>query len=237
MINRILLLSSSIFLIAVSAIATETKEPDYNPDLLIFAGELRAYVEKATELSQITSEKSEEKEKLVGDLKATGMRMARVYFSETTETIQNELNKHLSLTLKANLALKNYFVFMGNAFSELAEAFVKKHEEHQKKVRLLSTAGGAFLGVLVGGGYLYFKVRHAASSAAALSGKDYLIAGGALAAGTAIGFGFGTVYATKLPMDNSVKNAKDFDSKYPHGEDFINQLERSSDLKLLMSEL
>lgn len=236
------ILWASLVILSASLMNTQTRAEDtktkqYQPELLIFAGDLRVYVEKAKALAQQESENAspEGREALVAELQATGKRLAKVYFDEAADVIKNELDAHLSLALKENRELKNYFIFMGNAFAEIASALLHKYQAHQSKIRLMWIGGGAAVGVAMGGGYLFFRLKRAAQ--VALSSKDYLIAAGAVVAGTAIGFGWGTHAAGSLPMDTSVTNAKAFSTKYPHGEDFIQSLNRSSDLKLLASEL
>lgn len=232
-----LLMSLATILLGAPLLAEDTKTPNYNPDLLIFAGDLRTYVAKARALAELDETKDSEssKEAIVKDLQAAGSRLGKVYFSETAETIKTELDTHLALALKENKNLKNYFIFLGNAFAEQASAFLMGYQKHQRSIRMMWLAGGAAVGLVIGGGYIFVKLKQTTN--VALTSKDYLIAGGAVLGGTAIGFGWGTHQASSLPMDNSVINAKDFAAKYPHGEDFINSLNRSSDLKLLASEL
>jgi hypothetical protein len=216
--------------------AADQAEPTYHRDVLIFAGDLRYYVQKAIELSKHEESKNSDpaKEELVNQLKAAGSRLSRVYFGESADVIKNELDRHLSLTLKENPTLKNYFIFIGNAFAADATKLLKIYESEQHKTKMKWLVGGAIVGVAVGSGYLYFRWKYAT---APLASKDFLIAGGSLAGATAIGFGWGTRAAANLPMDMSVQNATTFAAKYPHGVDFVNSLDRSADLKLLTSEI
>ncbi|MDB5038277.1 MAG: hypothetical protein JWQ35_1805 [Bacteriovoracaceae bacterium] len=219
--------------------AEDKSKSDYNPDFLIFSGEMRTYIEKANELNAITVDKDNVKDKIVKELQLTGRRLARVYFAESAQIIQNDLNTHLATTLKENTKLKSYFVFLGNAFADQAVVYIQRYQNHQKNIRIWTSLGGAAIGLALGGGYLVFKMKSAAATAmntAALTPKDYLLAAGAVAVGTGIGIGVGTKTAANLPMDNAVTNSKEFTAKYPHGEDFIGSFHSSSDLSLLQSE-
>ncbi len=213
-------------------------ERTFDPNLLVFAGELRTYIGQAQELATISEDKMEEREIGVQELKATGSRIGKIYFKQSDQAVQDQLNKHLQKALKENAPLKNYFVFLGNAFAEQAMLLLQIYKNKQKQIRTYITFGGAGVGVIVGGGYLFFRLKSTSSGmATGFAAKDFGIAAAAVAGGTAVGFGIGTIYSGKLPMDPAIQNAKDFSVRFPHGEDFINHLDNGSDLKLLMSVL
>lgn len=205
---------------------------DYNPNLLIFTGEVRNFLELGMTAKNGNLEAAKEKA-IVEEMGQTAVRIARVYFQEMTEENRSQLNTFLGGQLKSNTELNNYFILIGNAFATQAEKLVTRDQEYRKSIRIWSTVGGAVLGVALGGGYLYFKgVR------SALNTTDYLVAGGALLLGAGLGYGGGLVYTHQIPIDRSVKNATDFCLRYPHGEDFLKDLNTSNlDLALNMSEV
>lgn len=210
---------------------TDPKE-DYNPNLLILTGEIRNFMELGTTAKNGGLAADKEKA-IVEEMSQTAVRVARVYFQEMTDANRAELNQFLATELKNHADLNNYFVLIGNAFANHAEKLVEQDREHRNSIKVWSTVGGAVLGVALGGGYLYFK-----STKAALQTKDYLIAAGALLLGTGVGFGGSLAYTHSIPVDQSVHNASDFVTRYPHGEDFIKELNPANlDLALMKSEL
>lgn len=230
-----------IITLGLSLVAQSADSPrNYDPNLVVFAGELRNYVEGALELKASSETDTEFRNKKIAELSEIGRRISRIYFKQNESVIQNELHRHLQTSLKENKDSTPYFVFLGNAFADEAARILRIYHAKQKQMKLYITAGGAGLGLLIGGGIVFFKLRSASELAQATTsnaGKNLLIVAGAIATGAAIGFGAGSIYAGKLPMDTTIKNASDFAARYPHGEDFIKNLEGSGDLRALWEGL
>jgi hypothetical protein len=212
-----------------AAIAEETN--DYNPNLLIFTGELDTFVEQADGLHRAGENQKEEE---FDRLKQTGIRIARVYFEEMNTEIKSDLDLYLNRILDENENLKNYFVILGNAFLKQAEAFIEQREVKERKIKLWSTGGGLLIGAVAGGTYIYFKV----SKGIALTSKTWGIAATAIVIGGVVGYAGGKIVGSKLPVDQSLSNSRAFYARYPSGEDFVEEIDQlSTDLALLGDEI
>lgn len=206
---------------------------DYNPNILIFTSEVRNFIDQAAELFSLQTQMKEATdetqtqnlkksiENKTALLQLTGHRVAESYFAEVAPETKNDFNNFLTETLSARTDLNNYYVFLGNAFAERATKMVGAHKAKLKKIYVWSTIGGVVLGFA--GGYYFMKWRGAQATSGEL-----------LKAGL-IGFGIASVVSTGgfviryvLPVDQSIGNALDFNARYPHGEDFIEDLQGDS---------
>lgn len=231
--NIIYILAISLFYLPTSAVAESSKDSA----VLIFTGEVRNFMEEANSLysQQVTlpDDVSEEKiEKLID----ISHRVAHAYFHLVSDEKRPKIEKFFQRQLDQNRHLENYFVLLGNRFLIEAERQVKDRDQFEKRVRYWSTIGGSVLGLGVGGTYLYIR----SSLGSGLKIADYLAAATAVAGGTAGGY-FGaapaiTTYA--LPAEPAIQNARDFQRRYPSGEDFLEDIDTSSrDLERIHSEL
>jgi len=216
---------------------------DFNPNILIFTSEVRNFMDQASELTDLndkvkaaeTEADAQSLKKSIEDktalLQLTGHRVAEAYFAEVTLETKNEFNEFLTQTLTSRSDLQNYYVFLGNAFAENASRAVTAHKQKLKKIYVWSTIGGVILGFA--GGYYFLKWRGVQAT------------GGELLKSGLVGFGIAAVVSTGgyavryvLPVDQSISNALDFIARYPHGDDFIDDLQdKSLDLALQVEEL
>jgi hypothetical protein len=211
--------------------------PAKDQNVLMFTGEIRNFVDLATELHGNTPETtdSSKQDPKLEELYRTASRIARIYFQELNTENHSKLDAFLGETLNKNQDLKNYFSIIGNGFMEQANNLIHKQEHRNQVIQIWSTVGGAVVGLGVGGTYLYITTNWQKS----LSLKPVLIAATAFVGLTAVGYGVGLATTYVLPINSSVQNARDFALRYPHGEDFIHAVEGNStgDLALGLSEL
>jgi len=236
-------LISFLLAMGIQNVPAAEQPPPFDPNLLIFAGELRNFFEFAEAAEPLAHEstKAQKHEKLVQEMIATAGRVARAYFVEPTEVIQTQLNNHLRTSLKENSAHEKYFVLLGNGFAIEAARLLKILRAKQAKYRTYGLLGGTAVGLVGSGVFLWIKRPSGAMAGAAgkaLTSRNLLIAGGIFAGATAIGFGVGSIMAARLPVDLSINNAKDFLARYPHGEDFIKDLNKDArEMRLRLSLL
>lgn len=231
------LLSIVFSLMAASAIQAQDNPPDFDEDVLIFTGEVENYIETAQEVKALNDAAEAEKdEKLLEQkikvLQQTSLRIANVYFSTTEDSTRETFNNFLSTRLKEYRELRNYFLFIGNAFAAEAARLVEGRKETERKIFIWSSVAGAVLGV--GGGYLYIRY----------SGYLGHSQGRVLLTAAIVGIGIGVTVAGAgysaryfLPVNQDIKNARDFLVRYPHGEDFTSELIGSQDLTMALDEL
>ncbi len=216
---------------------------DYDANILIFTSEVRNFIDQASSIAELQTQMKESTDqaqaasikKSIEDktalLQITGHRVAEAYFAEVEPENKNEFNEFLSQTLASRSELSTYYVFLGNAFAENAARAVSAHKSKLKKIYVWSTIGGVVLGFA--GGYYFIKLRGVPAS------------GSELVKSSLIGFGIAAVVSTGgyavryvLPVDQSIGNALDFVARYPHGEDFIEDLQGGSlDLALQLEGL
>lgn len=228
-------LLSAACLFSLSAIQAEDNpdKRDYDTNLLIFTSEIDSFVEAASAV--VDRQQAPESEiAATKDLIKNAERIADVYFHALTSEAKPAIDAYLGRVLKENQKIKNYFNLIGNAFIQNAQSLLEAQNAKLKAFKRWTTIGGAVVGVAVGGGYLYFRSR----GAAGLALKDYMIAATAVVGFTAAGYATGAFGKSMLPVDRSVSNAKDFVARYPHGQDYIEEIQDGSqDLRDALADL
>jgi len=217
----------------LSLSTTHASEPptDFNEDILIFTGEVENYIDIARETqslnnSEETPGKEEQVEKQIKSLQQAALRIAHMYFSTSDESTRDQFNEFLSSRFQENRDLKNYFLFIGNGFAAEASRLIEKRQETNRQIFIWSSVAGGVLGL--GGGYLI--LRYTSSKSLVMASVVAIGIGVAVAGG-----GYSARYY--LPVNQDVKNAQDFIDRYPHGEDFTDELIGSNDLALMMDAL
>jgi len=203
-----------------------------NPNWIIFADELANFIEGAQSLyDEGVAAPGEEQERQVATLMRVAHRVSDVYYLEITGSVRPKIERFLKETFEDNQHLRSYFVLMGNAFVEHANALVEMQNAKNKKLRSWSAIGGTVLGLAGGTAILYFKPSWVNGPL-----KSAMLVVGLGAAGGAIGYGGGWAATSfYLPANPGVENAKDFLSKYPAGEDFVRDIEKEN--RILQSKL
>ncbi len=222
-----------IIFAALSAIAligntaqVAAAEGDIDRELLLFTAEVDNYINLAEQL------KSEPKnsEEVFNQMKDSSSRIAATYFEKMLQKQGGEaqLNAYLQQTVKQNKELKSELVVLGNAFVDKATEIISQSKGVHKDYRFAGLAGGAVVGVVLAGASLALQVKGGLGSGA------MAVSGGVLIACPIIGYMIGKSNSVDLPSDPSIQSAKDFYARYPKGEDFIKDLDRSTqDLRLL----
>ncbi|PIR22196.1 MAG: hypothetical protein COV44_09270 [Deltaproteobacteria bacterium CG11_big_fil_rev_8_21_14_0_20_45_16] len=215
---------------SVSLYAQEEDVP--NPNWIIFADELSNFIDGAQGLyDDGVAAPGEEQERQVTALMAVAHRVSDVYYLEITTAVRPKIESFLKETFESHQHLRPYFVLMGNAFVEHANALVEMQNAKNRKLRSWSAIGGTVLGLASGTAILYFKPSWVNGPL-----KSAMLVVGLGAAGGALGYGGGWVATSFfLPADPGVGNAKDFLSKYPAGEDFVRDIEKEE--QVLQSKL
>lgn len=214
---------AAFFMPLLTLAEAEEKQPDYPPDLIFFKQELNSFVLNAKKIDRTRTQMDEKAyEAALHELMVIGARIADIYFRNANETFRPQMEETLGSTLAENRNLKNYWVPLGNGFVNRAQAFIEERATHENQVRFWATVGGVALGALGGGTYLYF--RSAATSGIVL--KEALVATTAVVGGGLLGryAASPAINAFVFPANLSVKNAKDFMVRYPHGEDFLEEI-------------
>jgi len=228
----ILAISLPTLLLAQEA-QKDSSNRDYDANILIFTSEVRNFIDQASFISELQIQMKQATDQGQADslkrtieektalLQVTGQRVAESYFAEVEPETKNDFNEFLSQTLSSRSELSTYYVFLGNAFAENATRAVTAHKNKLKKIYVWSTIGGVVLGFA--GGYYFMKLRGVPASSSEIF-KSSLIGFG-IAAVVSTG-GYAVRYV--LPVDQSISNALDFVARYPHGEDFIEDLQGGS---------
>ncbi len=222
--------------LALSALplgAEPPQEGDYNENILIFTGEVRNFIELSEQMREVSSAsasptKDQELQALLLELQTTASRVAEVYFSEASDESRDQFTSFLSATLVKHQDIKNYFVFIGNAFASEAQMILDRRSDRMKKIFVWSSIGGVVLGLA--GGAMVLKFQGAT--------KNYVTAGIVAVGIAAVASGGGFAARYFLPVSQEIVNAKDFLERFPHGEDFTKELESTSmDLAMGMDEV
>lgn len=231
--NKLSLAALSL-LISIPVFADEqTKE---NENVLIFTAEVANYIDLATDVQTLnnavdSASHEQEIENKIKSLQQAGLRIADAYFQDTTDSTRQKYTEYLSTQLRTNVKLKNYFIFIGNAFVAEAARLIDARKSNLKKIQIWSTVGGVVLGL--GGGALYLKFKTGVPTS-----KEWTTAGLIAVGIAAVGAAGGFASRYFIPVNQAVQNAQDFSVRYPHGEDFMKELQGpSNDLAMGLRDL
>lgn len=190
-----------------------------------FTTEVQDFIEKAKELremnlGELTQDQNTRYEAEFKNLQQHASNAAWAYFAAAEESNRADYIKFLETTMTSseNKGLKTYFLLLGNAFAAEASKVMEARQARMKKILIGSAIGGAVLGVA--GATVFYRMS-------AIGGEETnrLLKSAVIAIGiTAVVAGGGYAVRFILPADQAVSNATDFQAKYPHGEDFINDL-------------
>lgn len=205
-------------------LAQDESQPD--KDWLLFADEMDLFLELSSRHKNTAIDLSQrESEKLVEEAEQVAKRLASIYFDHLEERVKPELDAYLAFQIENNEDLENYFILLGNSFLVVAQKLLEKKKQEDRQIQRWATIGGTVLGFASGGALIYFNEN---ISKQALKATVLVMGLGAVGAG--LGFGGGYIATTfVLEAKPAIKNAKDFVTRFPAGEDFIGSIESPRD--------
>lgn len=160
---------------------------------------------------------------------ASGKHAAEIYLKCPDDKEKLKMEMDLGASVRGHPELKKRWLPLGQAFVEVADELIAARKASMRRVQLAGAGLAAAIGIVAGAGAIALKYLPNTPSAVLTAIGTGGIAGAGL--GYFILGPIGGHFL--LPRDPIASTARDFLTRYPHGEDF---LEATSSTDLILGE-